>query len=130
MAHFAKLGVGDIVTDVHVVNNGVITDNNGNEQEQLGIDFLNKIYNTRDIWVQTSYNGNFRKNYAGIGFKYDSTRDAFIAPKPFNSWTLNEETCQWEAPVSKPILTQEQLDNNNYYAWNEETKTWDLVDNS
>jgi len=119
MAHFAKLGVGDIVTEVQVVKNEVITDNNGNEQEQLGIDFLNKIHNTRDIWVQTSYNGNFRKNYAGIGFKYDSTRDAFIPPKPFYSWTLNEETCQWEAPVAYP-------EDGQNYSWNEETQQWDL----
>jgi len=119
MAHFAKLGVGDIVTEVQVVKNEVITDNNGNEQEQLGIDFLNKIHNTRDIWVKTSYNGNFRKNYAGIGFKYDSTRDAFIPPKPFNSWTLNETTCQWEAPVAYPTDEKD-------YSWNEETKQWEL----
>lgn len=119
MAHFAKLGVGDIVTDVHVVKNEVITDNNGNEQEQLGIDFLNKIHNTRDIWKQTSYNGNFRKNYAGIGFKYDRTRDAFIPPKPFDSWTLNEETCQWDSPIPYP-------EDGKNYIWNESTQQWDL----
>jgi hypothetical protein len=70
---------------------------------------------------------NIRKNFAGIGFKYDQTRDAFIAPKPFNSWTLNEDTCIWEAPVAMPTLTQEQIDNNNYYRWNEENLTWDLI---
>ena len=120
MAHFAKLGVGDIVVAVHVVSNDVAT------TEQAGVDFLNNLYNTRDVWKQTSYNNNIRKNYAGIGYSYDSSRDAFIAPKPYDSWILNEESCQWEAPVAKPELTEEQINNNNYYSWNEETKQWDL----
>jgi hypothetical protein len=127
MAHFAKLGTGNIIEQVISINNAVITDANGVEQEQLGVDFINKLYNTRNVWKQTSYNGNIRKNFAGIGFKYDQTRDAFIAPKPFNSWTLNEDTCIWEAPVAMPTLTQEQIDNNNYYRWNEENLTWDLI---
>jgi len=71
-------------------------------------------------WIPTSYDGSIRKNYAGIGFTYDKDRDAFIPPKPFDSWTLNETTCQWEAPVVKP-------DDDNFYVWNEETKQWDLV---
>ena len=121
MAHFAKLGVGDIVVAVHVVSNDVAT------TEQAGVDFLNNLYNTRDVWKQTSYNNNIRKNYAGIGYSYDSSRDAFIAPKPYDSWTLNETTCDWEAPVAKPELTQEQINNNNYYSWNEETQQWDLI---
>ena len=120
MAHFAKLGTGNIVEKVEVVHNDIAT------TEQAGVDFLNTLYKTRDVWKQTSYNVNFRKNYAGVGFTYDQTRDAFIPPKPFNSWILNEETCLWEAPVAKPELTQEQIDNNNYYIWNEETKQWDL----
>ena len=113
MAHFAKLGVGNIVLRVTVVANDIAT------TEQAGVDFLNNLYGTRDVWKQTSYNGNIRKNYAGIGFKYDQTRDAFITPKPFNSWTLNETTCLWEAPVALP-------DTENRYNWNEETTTWDL----
>jgi len=113
MAHFAKLGVGNIIETVHVVSNDIAT------TEQAGIDFLNKLYNTRDVWKQTSYNGNIRKNYAGVGYTYDQTRDAFIAPKPFNSWILNETTCQWEAPVALP-------DTENRYNWNEETQQWDL----
>ena len=121
MAHFAKLGVGNIVERVEVVSNDIAT------TEQAGIDFLNNLYKSRDVWKQTSYNGNIRKNFAGIGFKYDQTRDAFIAPKPFNSWTLNEDTCIWEAPVAMPTLTQEQIDNNNYYRWNEENLSWDLI---
>jgi len=114
MAHFAKLGVGNIIERVEVVSNDIAT------TEQAGVDFLNNLYNTRDVWKQTSYNGNIRKNYAGVGFKYDQTRDAFIPPKPYNSWTLNETTCRWEAPVAYPA------DDKNYI-WNEETTSWDLV---
>ena len=122
MAHFCKLGVGNIVEAVHVIKNEVITDNTGNEQEQLGVDFLNNLYGTRDVWKQTSYNGNFRKNYAGKGYTYDQERDAFIPPKPFNSWTLNEETCLWEAPTAYP-------DDGKFYNWNEENQTWDEINN-
>ena len=121
MAYFAKLGTGNIVENVISINNSVITDSNGIEQEQLGVDFINKLYNTRDVWKQTSYNNNFRKNYAGIGYQYDQTRDAFIAPKPFNSWILNEDTCRWEAPVAYP-------QDDNRYTWNESTLTWDIVE--
>ena len=126
MAYFAKLGTGNIVEQVISINNSVITDANGVEQEQLGNDFINKLYNTRDVWKQTSYNNNIRKNYAGIGYTYDQTRDAFIPPKPFNSWILNEDTCTWEAPVAIPELTQEQIDNRNYYAWNESIINWEI----
>ena len=121
MAYFAKLGVGNIVEKVISINNSVITDSNGVEQEKLGVDFINNLYNTRDVWKQTSYNNNFRKNYAGIGFQYDQTRNAFIPPKPFNSWILNEDTCRWEAPVAKP-------QDENKYTWNESTLTWDIVE--
>ena len=121
MAHFAKLGTGNIVEQVIVVSNDIAI------TEQAGSDFINKLYNTRDVWKQTSYNNNIRKNYAGIGYQYDQTRDAFIAPKPFNSWILNEDTCRWNAPVAIPELTQEQIDNKNYYAWNELTLSWDLI---
>jgi len=120
MAYFAKLGTGNIIEKVISINNSVITDSNGIEQEQLGVDFINKLYNTRDVWKQTSYNNNIRKNYAGIGYQYDQQRDAFIAPKPFNSWILNEDTCRWEAPVAMPI-------DENMYSWNEQTLSWDLV---
>jgi hypothetical protein len=120
MAYFAKLGTGNIVEQVISINNSVITDVNGVEQEQLGVDFINKLYNTRDVWKQTSYNNNIRKNYAGIGYQYDQTRDAFIPPKPFNSWILNENTCLWNAPVAYP-------QDDNKYKWNEQTLSWDLV---
>jgi hypothetical protein len=115
MAHFAKLGVGNIVEQVIVVSNDIAIN------EQAGVDFINKLYNTRDAWKQTSYNGNFRKNFAGIGYFYDEQRDAFIEPKPFNSWILNEHTCIWEAPIPMPI-------NDNKYIWNESTLTWDIVE--
>ena len=115
MAHFAKLGVGNIIEAVHVVSNDIAT------TEQAGVDFLNNLYNTRDVWKQTSYNGNIRKNFAGIGFQYDQTRDAFIAPKPFNSWILDETTCQWEAPVALP-------DTENRYNWNETNQNWDIIE--
>jgi len=121
MAYFAKLGIGNIIERVISINNSVITDSNGVEQEQIGVDFINKLYNTRDVWKQTSYNRNFRKNYAGIGYQYDQTRDAFIPPKPFNSWILNEDTCLWEAPVYKP-------QDDNQYIWNESTLTWNIVE--
>ena len=115
MAHFCKLGVGNIVERVEVVSNDIATN------EQAGVDFLNNLYGTRDVWKQTSYNNNIRKNFAGIGYIYDQEKDAFIPPKPYPSWTLNEDTCLWEAPVSKP--TDGQL-----YKWNEENQTWDLVE--
>jgi hypothetical protein len=123
MAHFAKLGTGNIVENVISVNNVVITDANGVEQEQLGNDFINKLYNTRDVWKQTSYNNNFRKNYAGIGYHYDQTRDAFIPHKPFNSWILNEDTCRWESPVDMPTT---ELEDNQYYYWNESIINWEI----
>ena len=125
MAYFAKLGTGNIVEQVIAIDNSVITDANGIEQEQLGVDFINKLYNTRDVWKQTSYNKKFRKNYASIGYQYDQTRDAFIKPKPFNSWILNETTCQWNAPVAMPVT---ELEDNQYYSWNESTLTWDIVE--
>ena len=124
MAYFARLGTGNIVEQVISISNAVITDANGVEQEQLGNDFINKLYNTRDVWKQTSYNNNIRKNYAGIGYQYDQTRDAFIAPKPFNSWILNEDTCRWEAPIARPTA---ELEANQYYSWNESITNWEIV---
>ena len=120
MAYFAKLNSNNIVEKVISINNSVITDTNGAEQEQLGINFINQLYNTNDNWKQTSYNNNIRKNYAGIGYSYDQQRDAFIGPKPYNSWVLNESTCNWDAPVARP-------DDNNMYKWNEEILNWELI---
>ena len=126
MAYFAKLNSNNIVETVISINNAVITDANGVEQEQLGIDFINQLYNTNDTWKQTSYNNNIRKNYAGIGYTYDEIRNAFIPPKPFNSWVLNEDTCNWDAPI--PMPKDASID--NQYSWNESTLSWDLLDNS
>jgi hypothetical protein len=121
MASFVKLNSDNIVIAGESVVNEVVKDSNGIEQEQLGIDFLRKLYNEPNaVWKQTSYNNRIRKNYAGIGFTYDSNRDAFIPPKPFNSWILNEQTCNWEAPVARP-------NDNNIYKWNEETLNWELI---
>ena len=127
MATFAKIGAGNIVEQVVSVHNNVITDNDGNEQEQLGVDFLNNLYGSADVWKQTSYNTKsgvhilggtpFRKNHASKGMSYDESRDAFIPSKPFASWVLNEDTCQWEAPVSRPF--------DKPYTWNEENQSWD-----
>jgi len=113
MAHFAKLGVGNIILKVEVVSNDIAL------TEQAGVDFLNNLYNSRDVWKHTSYNGNIRKNFAGVGYSYDQTRDAFIAPKPFASWILNEDTCQWEAPVAYP-------EDDNEYTWNESIVNWEI----
>mgnify|MGYP003678396772 FL=1 len=132
MASFAKIGLNNKVIAVHSVHNNELKDSNGVEQEVLGVEFLTNLHGWA-IWKQTSYNTHggvhssggtpFRKNHAGIGHTYDEDRDAFIPKKPFNSWILNETTCLWEAPVAYP-------DDENNYNWNEETTSWDLVDNS
>lgn len=119
MAHFAKIGLNNKVIEVQVVSNEVLKDSNGTEQEVNGIDFLTKLTGY-PVWKQTSYNGNLRKNFASIGMIYDENRDAFITPKPFNSWVLNEDTCRYEAPVAKPT-------DGKIYKWNETNQTWDLI---
>ena len=106
MSHFAKLDNNNIVTEVIVAEQDFI--NSGS----VGDSFR---------WVQTSYNNNFRKNYAGVGYTYDRIRDAFIPPKTYPSWILNEDTCRWDAPVPYP-------DADNKYTWNEETTNWDLIE--
>ena len=129
MASFAKIGLNGKVIEVQSVVNEVLHDANGVEQESIGIDFLTKLTGW-SIWKQTSYNTRggvhilggtpFRKNHAGKGFTYDEDRDAFIPPKPYSSWILNETTCDWEAPVAYPTDGQR-------YNWNETNQTWDLV---
>lgn len=115
MAHFAELDGDHIVTRVIVVNNNELLDEFGVEQEMIGRQFcVNLLGGT---WVQTSYNGNIRKNFAGIGYTYDVQRDAFIPPKPYNSWVLNEDTCQWEAPIPYPT-------DGKIYSWDEDTTSW------
>tara|TARA_B110000483_G_C17826463_1_gene401045 strand:- start:60 stop:428 length:369 start_codon:yes stop_codon:yes gene_type:complete len=120
MAHFAKINDNNIVEQVIVVNNDAILDENNIESEQIGIDFCKSLLGKNTNWIQTSYNGSFRKNYAGVGHIYNAKGDGFYAPQPFDSWTLNEDTFIWEAPVEYP-------DNENTYTWNEETLSWDLV---
>jgi hypothetical protein len=115
MAHFAKLDDENIVLQVIVINNAELLDENGNESEAKGIEFCQSLFNGN--WKQTSYNGNIRKNFAGIGYKYDETKDAFIAPKPFESWLLDESTCTWQPPVAYP--TDDKL-----YRWEESTVSW------
>ena len=115
MAHFAKLDENNNVLAVHVVNNDVITVD-GVESEQAGIDFLTGLHG-HTLWKQTSYNGTIRKNYAGIGYTYDTGRDAFIAPKPYGSWVLDETTCRWESPVAYPT-------DGKRYGWFEPNQQW------
>lgn len=114
MAHFAKLNENNLVHQVIVVHNNELLVN-GVESEAKGIEFCQSLL--AGVWLQTSYNGTFRKNYAGTGYTYDSTKDAFIPPKPFASWTLNETTCRWDAPTAYPT------DGKNYY-WDESTTSW------
>jgi hypothetical protein len=121
MAHFAKIGTGNIVLRVHTIHN------NEAPTEEAGQEFLRRTHKNKDTYKQTSYNTYggvhtlggtpFRKNYAGIGHQYDQTRDAFIAPKPYPSWILNEDTCLWESPVAYP-------NDGKDYEWNEETTNW------
>ena len=117
MAHFAKLDENNLVIDVVVVNNNNLLDASGNESEAIGIDFLTSWSDGYTNWRQTSYNGNFRKNYAGIGYTYDPQRDVFIPPKPFPSWILDETTCLWIPPIPMP-------EDDKLYRWDENTLTW------
>lgn len=119
MAYFAKIDTNGLVTQVKSVANEVLEDSNGNEIEQNGIDFLNNLRGQAN-WVQCSYNGTIRKNFPGIGFTYDTARDAFISPKPYASWVLNETTCIWEASTPYPT-------DGNLYTWDEQNEEWDVV---
>lgn len=129
MAHFANLDEDNLVTQVIVVDNNDILDEQGNESEEVGIQFCKNLFGTSK-WKQTSYNtranehpkGNpFRKNYAGIGYTYDEIKDAFIPPQPFPSWELCEETYLWQSPVPHP-------NDGKNYIWNEELINWELVE--
>lgn len=112
MAHFAQLSQSNIVTRVVVIDNAKI----GNS-EIAGIALCQQLYGADTHWKQTSYNANFRKNYAGVGYHYDSKLDAFIAPKPFPSWHLDEATCRWVAPKAMPA-------DGRVYAWDESLLRW------
>jgi hypothetical protein len=121
MAHFAELDANNVVLRVIVVGNKDTADAAGVEKEHIGAAFCERLFG--GTWKQTSYNGNKRKNYAGIGYSYDAGRDAFIPPKPYNSWVLVEETCQWKAPVDMPADagTGEPP---KMYSWDEATTSW------
>ena len=122
MAYFAQINDSNIVEQVISINNSVLGEpsNSFPNTEQIGIDFISNVLQIHGIWKQTSYNKSFRKNYAGIGYTYDSTRDAFIAPKPYASWILDEESCTWKAPTGKP---------EGNYIWDENELKWKEITN-
>lgn len=117
MAHFAQLNQENVVIQVIVIGNDELLVD-GIESEAKGVEFCQNLLGGN--WIQTSYNGTIRKNYAGVGYVYDANRNAFIPPKPFASWTLNETTCQWHAPTSMPT-------DGKMYSWNEETLSWNEI---
>jgi hypothetical protein len=119
MAHFAEINENNIVKQVIVINNQVLLEADNTESEIKGIDFCESLYGHRN-WVQTSYNANFRYNYAGIGYTWDSENNAFYAPQPYPSWSLNDDY-KWEAPVPYP-------EDENIYSWNEENEEWVKVE--
>jgi hypothetical protein len=121
MAHFAELDGNNVVIRVIVVGNKDTADANGNEVESIGVAFCQNLLGGN--WKQTSYNGNFRKNYAGIGYTYDAAIDAFVPPKPYPSWVLNSGTAQWEAPVPMPT-------DGARYTWDEASQSWVQVPNA
>ena len=114
MAHFAKLGPGNVVEQVIVVDNRDTSDPDGVEKEHIGAAFCERLFG--GTWKQTSYNGNKRKNYAGIGYAYHADIDAFVAPQPYPSWTLDAD-CNWQAPVPMP-------DDGAMYTWDEAGQVW------
>lgn len=117
MAHFAQLDDDNVILQVIVVHNNDCKDENGNESEAVGVAFCKSLLGETTRWKQTSYNASMRKNYAGIGYQYDPIRDAFIPPKPFPSWVLDEATCRWNAPVAMP-------NDGKMYQWDEATTSW------
>jgi hypothetical protein len=139
MAHFAEIDDSNIVLRVIVVQDNELLDENNTPQEQKGIDFCTDLFGGKwlqtsvNTWGDTHFHGGtpFRKNYAGVGYKYDPDRDAFIEPQPYPSWTLNEDTCQWDPPVPAPVnpYTPDQAEYWSYGAvvWNESSKSWDHI---
>jgi hypothetical protein len=122
MAHFAQINQSNIVLQVIVISDDDAPDPAPYHSEPYGQAFIHHILKLPGTWKQTSYNGSFRKNYAGIGYTYDEVRDAFIPPKPYNSWILNEDTCLWEPPLPYPS-------DGNLYDWDEEEQMWVITDN-
>jgi hypothetical protein len=122
MAHYARVNAQNIVTYVTPIENEMITDENGIEHEELAFEHLYSTIpdSVGDRWVQTSYNNNFRKRYAGLGYTWNKNLDAFIPPQLYQSWILNEETADWEAPVPMPEITE----GGPIYSWDEELGNW------
>lgn len=118
MAHFAQLDPSNTVVRIIAIADKDTADEHGVENEEIGREFCSKLLGGN--WVQTSYNHNKRKRYAGIGMTYDETLDAFISPKPSTpSWILDKTTCEWAAPIPKP-------NDGKDYGWNEEQQAWEL----
>ena len=118
MAHFAEIDQNNTVIRVVVVDNRDTSDATGVEREHIGAAHLEKILG--GTWKQTSYNNSFRKRYAGVGYSYDAQRDAFIPPRPYESWRLDENTCDWQAPVPCP-------DDGQQYQWDEQNLRWSVI---
>ena len=114
MAHYAQIDDNNVVTQVIVIDNKDTADANGVEKEYIGAAFCERLFG--GTWKQTSYNGTIRKNYAGIGYSYNSFIDAFVPPQPYASWTL-DANAQWQAPTAMPV-------DGKMYSWNEESQTW------
>jgi hypothetical protein len=124
MAHFAQLDENNVVTQVIVVSNNELLDANGVEREELGIGFCQRLFGGN--WKQTSYNNNSRKRYAGIGYTYNAELDAFVPPKPYASWVLDNDEANWKAPVAQPS-DMGMGEGQKMYTWNEEITSWDEV---
>ena len=120
MAHFAQLDENNVVTQVIVVSNDDCSDSNGTEVESIGVAFCQKLMGAGTNWKQTSYNDNMRVRYAGIGYSYNASLDAFVPPQPYASWTLDNGTADWVSPLgAAPTLTDDQIAANSYYSWDE-----------
>ena len=121
MAHFAQLDENNVVTQVIVVGNDDTSDSNGVESEGIGVAFCQKLMGANTNWKQTSYNGNMRVRYAGIGYSYNAELDAFVAPQPYASWTLDSDTAEWVSPLgAEPALTDDEIAAGSYYSWDED----------
>lgn len=136
MAHFAQLDSNNVVTQVIVVSNDDTSDSNGVETESIGVAFCQKLLGADTNWKQTSYNANMRGNYAGIGYTYMEnvatlgvgSTDIFIGQQPYASWTISTTAAQWEAPITQPTLTDEQVAAMSYYTWDESAYQADTSD--
>lgn len=119
MAHFAEIDENNIVIRVIVVNDKDILNDSNIESEDIGIAFLKSKYGSDTNWKQTSYNGNMRTRYAGLNYTYNESLDAFVEPKPYDSWTLNTGTSDWDPPITQPTLTADEEAAGKYYTWDE-----------